>query len=230
VLRGVSFAIPAGKTTAIVGESGAGKSTVMALLFRFMDPSSGEVVADGFPLPVFNLQSWRKGMSLMSQEVNLFNDTIAANIAYGSFDASTDQIRQAACVAKADDFIRLFPLGYETPIGDQGMRLSGGQRQRIALARTILRDPDILLLDEATNALDVETEQSFQIALEQYSSNRTVVVIAHRLSTVMGADQIIVMADGEVIEVGSPDELLQRQGPFSKLHEFQHRRVTPMAV
>jgi subfamily B ATP-binding cassette protein MsbA len=224
-LQDVSFSIPAGKTTAIVGESGAGKSTVMALLFRFVDPTSGEVVADGRPLVAFELRSWRKRLALMSQEVYLFNDTIAANIAYGDFDRNLDDLRRAARIAKADDFIRSLPDGYETQTGDQGMRLSGGQRQRIALARTILRNPDILLLDEATNALDVETEQAFQIALEQYSHNRTVVVIAHRLSTVQAADQIIVMARGQVIEVGSPDQLLKRPGHFSRLHEFQHGRA-----
>ncbi|SIT59091.1 ABC-type multidrug transport system, ATPase and permease component [Mesorhizobium prunaredense] len=229
-LQNVSFSIPAGKTTAIVGESGAGKSTIMALLFRFMDPTSGEIVADGTRLAAFELRSWRKRLSLMSQEVFLFNDTIAANVAYGDFDASPDDLRQAARIAKAEDFIRSLQDGYETQIGDQGMRLSGGQRQRIALARTILRNPDILLLDEATNALDVETEQAFQLALEQYSHNRTVVVIAHRLSTVQAADQIIVMAKGRVIEVGSPDQLLKRQGHFSRLHEFQHGRAAMRAT
>jgi len=229
-LQDVSFSIPAGKTTAIVGESGAGKSTVMALLFRFMDPTSGEIVADGTQLAAFELRSWRKRLSLMSQEVFLFNDTIAANVAYGDFDASPDDLRQAARIAKAEDFIRSLQDGYETQIGDQGMRLSGGQRQRIALARTILRNPDILLLDEATNALDVETEQAFQLALEQYSHNRTVVVIAHRLSTVQAADQIIVMAKGRVIEVGSPDQLLKRQGHFSRLHEFQQGRAAMRAT
>ncbi|UCI19157.1 ABC transporter ATP-binding protein/permease [Mesorhizobium sp. B2-1-8] len=224
-LHDVSFSIPAGKTTAIVGESGAGKSTLMVLLFRFMDPTSGEVLADGVRLSGFELRSWRKRLSLMSQEVYLFNDTIAANIAYGDFDTNQHDLREAARIAKADDFICSLPEGYETQIGDQGMRLSGGQRQRIALARTILRNPDILLLDEATNALDVETEQAFQIALEQYSHNRTVVVIAHRLSTVQAADQIIVMSKGRVIEVGSPDQLLKRPGHFSKLHGFQHGRV-----
>lgn len=224
-LQDVSFTIPTGKTTAIVGESGAGKSTLMALLFRFMDPSSGEVLADGVPLPEFDLRSWRKRLSLMSQEVHLFNDTIAANIAYGDLDAGMAEIRNAAEIAKADGFIRLLPDGYETRIGDQGMRLSGGQRQRVALARTILRNPDILLLDEATNALDVETEQAFQLALDEYAHNRTVVVIAHRLSTVQAADQIIMMAKGRVIEAGSPDELFRRQGHFSRLHEFQHGRA-----
>jgi len=181
-------------------------------------------VADGMPLSKFDLRSWRKRLSLMSQEVHLFNDTIAANIAYGDLAARPAEIRKAAEIAKADDFIRLLPDGYETRIGDQGMRLSGGQRQRVALARTILRNPDILLLDEATNALDAETEQAFQLALDAYSHNRTVVVIAHRLSTVLAADQIIVMTKGRVVEAGSPDELFKRHGHFSRLHEFQHGR------
>ncbi|AYG57558.1 ABC transporter ATP-binding protein [Rhizobium jaguaris] len=229
-LQDVSFSIPAGKTTAIVGESGAGKSTIMALLFRFMDPTSGEVLADGAPLSEFDLRSWRRRLSLMSQEVHLFNDTIAANIAYGDLEAGSAEIRKAAEIAKADDFIRLLPDGYETRIGDQGMRLSGGQRQRIALARTILRNPDILLLDEATNALDAETEQAFQLALDEYSHNRTVVVIAHRLSTIQAADQIIVMAKGRVIEAGSPDELFKRQGHFSRLHGFQNGRAARVEI
>jgi subfamily B ATP-binding cassette protein MsbA len=220
-LQDVSFTIPAGKTTAIVGESGAGKSTVMALLFRFLDPTSGDVAADGTPLPAFDLNSWRKRLSLMSQEVHLFNDTIAANIGYGDFDAGLPRICEAARIARADDFITAFPDGYQTQIGDEGMRLSGGQRQRIALARTILRDPDILLLDEATNALDVETEQAFQLALEQFSKNRTVVVIAHRLSTARAADQIVVMSRGRVVEIGSPDQLLKRPGHFARLYDLQ---------
>ena len=229
-LEDISFSIPAGKTTAIVGESGAGKTTVMSLLFRFLDPTSGAVIADGVPLSEFDLRTWRRRLSLMSQEVHLFNDTIAANIAYGDLEADNTEICNAAGIAKADEFIRLLPDGYETRIGDQGMRLSGGQRQRIALARTILRNPDILLLDEATNALDVETEQAFQLALDEYSHNRTVVVIAHRLSTIQAADQIIVMSKGRVVEAGSPSELFKRRGHFSKLHEFQNGRAASMEV
>ncbi|MDW6021998.1 ABC transporter ATP-binding protein [Mesorhizobium sp. BAC0120] len=217
----ISFRIEAGKTTAIVGESGAGKSTVLSLLFRFRDPSSGEIFADGTALPEFDLNSWRERLSVMSQEVYLFNDTIAANIGYADFDADLGRIREAARIARADDFISRLPDGYETRIGDQGMRLSGGQRQRIALARAILRNPDILLLDEATNALDIENEQAFQLALEQFSRNRTVVVIAHRLSTVRAADQIIVMSKGRVVEIGAPDQLLKRPGHFARLYDLQ---------
>lgn len=229
-LDDVSFSIPAGKTTAIVGESGAGKSTVMSLLFRFRDPSSGEIAADGTALPEFDLHSWRERLSVMSQDVSLFNDTIAGNIGYADFDAGPDQIREAARIARADDFIAAMPEGYDTRIGDQGMRLSGGQRQRIALARAILRDPDILLLDEATNALDVETEQAFQLALEQFSQNRTLVVIAHRLSTVRAADQIIVMSKGRVVEVGPPDRLLEQPGHFARLYNLQAGHLSVVAA
>lgn len=229
-LDGVSFSIPAGTTTAIVGESGAGKSTIMSLLFRFRDPTSGEILADGTALPAFELHSWRERLSVMSQEVHLFNDTIAGNIGYADFDAGADEIRQAARIATADDFITGLPDGYETRVGDQGMRLSGGQRQRIALARAILRNPDLLLLDEATNALDVETEQAFQLALEQFSKNRTLVVIAHRLSTVRAADQIIVLSKGRVVEVGPPDRLLERPGHFARLYNLQTGHLSVAAA
>jgi ATP-binding cassette, subfamily B, bacterial MsbA len=226
----VSFGIPAGKTTAIVGESGAGKSTIMSLLFRFRDPSSGAILADGTALDAFDLHGWRERLSVMSQEVHLFNDTIAGNIGYADFDAGPEQIREAARIALADGFIAALPDGYDTIVGDQGMRLSGGQRQRIALARAILRNPDILLLDEATNALDVETEQAFQLALEQFSRNRTVVVIAHRLSTVRAADQIIVMSKGRVVEIGSPDQLLKQPGHFARLNDLQAGQLSLAAA
>jgi subfamily B ATP-binding cassette protein MsbA len=229
-LRNVSIEIPAGKTTAIVGQSGAGKSTIMALLFRFQDPTEGEVIADGVSLSRFRLSSWRAHLALMSQEVQLFNDTIEANIGYGDLDAGPDRIRTAAIVAHADAFIQSMPKGYQTIVGDHGMRLSGGQRQRIALARTILRNPDILMLDEATNALDVESERAFQLALEQYSHQRTLVVIAHRLSTVEDADQVIVLDGGGVVEAGPPDQLLDRKGHFARLHNLQLGAVASPAA
>lgn len=229
-LRNVSFEIPVGKTTAIVGKSGAGKSTILSLLFRFQDPTGGEITADGVPLPRFRLASWRSHLSLMSQEVQLFNDTIEANIGYGKLDAGPEQIRAAATVAHADMFIRSLPQGYSTIVGDHGMRLSGGQRQRIALARTILRDPDILMLDEATNALDAESERAFQTALEQYSHQRTLIVIAHRLSTVERADQIVVMDGGRVIEVGPPSQLLDAKGHFARLYDLQHGAAAQRAT
>lgn len=220
-LQDVSLTIPAGKTTAIVGRSGAGKSTILALLFRFYDPERGQLLIDGLPLPHLRLAQWRGRLSLMSQDVNLFHDTIAANIGYGREGASWDEIVAAARVAHADGFISQLPQGYDTVVGDQGLRLSGGQRQRVALARTILRDPDILLLDEPTNALDIESERAFQLAMKRYSQARTVVVIAHRLSTVRDADQIIVMEEGRVAEFGSPDHLLRNAGQFAQMLDLQ---------
>jgi subfamily B ATP-binding cassette protein MsbA len=229
-LRNISVEIPAGKTTAIIGRSGAGKSTIMALLFRFHDPTEGEVTADDISLPRFRLSSWRARLALMSQEVQLFNDTIETNIAYGDLNADVDSIRSAAIVAHAETFIQSMPQGYRTIVGDHGMRLSGGQRQRIALARTILRNPDILMLDEATNALDIESERAFQFALKEYSHQRTIVVIAHRLSTVERADQVIVMEGGRVVEAGSPNQLLDRKGHFARLHDLQLGVVAPSAA
>jgi len=221
VLRDVSLAIPAGRTTAIVGRSGAGKSTLLALLNRFYDPTGGAIMADGVRLDRFRLASWRGRLSLMSQDVQLFNDTVSTNIAYARPGASADEIQAAARVAHAHDFITGMPEGYQTIVGDRGIRLSGGQRQRIALARTILRDPDVLLLDEPTTALDPELERAFQEALSIFSKSRTVVVIAHRLSTVLRADQVVVMEGGTVREMGAPAELLRRNGRFTEMYELQ---------
>jgi len=220
-LEGLDLAIPAGRTTAVVGRSGAGKSTLMSLIFRFRDPTAGEVLADGVPLRELDLAAWRARLSLMAQEPQLFHDTVAANIGYGRLDASPDDIRRAAEVAGAHEFIATLPQGYDTVLGDRGSRLSGGQRQRIALARTILKDPDILLLDEPTNSLDPETEQAFQAALQTFSQGRTVIVIAHRLSTVQTADHVVVLEDGRLAEAGSPAELLARPGRFARLHGLQ---------
>ncbi len=219
-LRNVSFDIPMGKTTAIVGRSGAGKTSLMSLLYRFYDPVEGVILADGKPISDFALPAWRGRLALMSQEVQLFNDTIEANIGYGDLNATQPDIHRAAEIAHADEFIRTLPKGYQTIVGDQGIRLSGGQRQRIALARTILRNPDILMLDEATNSLDVEAERAFQLALEQYAHKRTVIVIAHRLTTVQRADQIIVMENGRVVEAGPPDRLLDSPGHFARLYSL----------
>jgi subfamily B ATP-binding cassette protein MsbA len=224
-LDDVSFTIPAGATTAIVGRSGAGKSTLMTLLYRFEDPTSGEILVDGIPLRELDLRSWRARLSLMSQDVRLFNETVEANIAYGDVAASADAIRKAAKIAGADDFIRDLPQGYATEVGDLGMRLSGGQRQRIALARTILRDPDVLLLDEATNALDSDTERAFQEALDIYARGRTVLVIAHRVATVADADQIIVLEHGRLVECGAPAVLLRSEGQFARLHGLQFGKM-----
>lgn len=221
VLKDVDLFIPAGQTTAIVGRSGAGKSTLLALLCRFLDPTSGRILVDDIPLQHLRVASWRSRLAMMSQDVQLFNDTVRANIAYARPAASEEEILTAARIAHADEFIAVLPEEFDTHIGDRGLRLSGGQRQRLALARTILRGSEILLLDEATNALDAELEKAFQEALTAYSSGRTVVVIAHRLSTVMRADQVIVMQDGRVIERGRPADLVRGNGRFEELYDLQ---------
>ncbi|MBD1821720.1 ABC transporter ATP-binding protein [Cyanobacteria bacterium FACHB-DQ100] len=219
----ISIWIPPGKTTALVGPSGAGKSTLLHLLCRFCDPSEGEIYVNGTPLRKFNLNAWRDRLAIVSQDVFMFSTTIRENIAYGRLDATDDEIIAAAQLANAHDFILQLPYGYETEMGDRGMRLSGGQRQRIALARAIVRDPDILILDEATNALDSISEDLIQQALATLSQNRTVIVIAHRLSTIEQADQIIVMDHGRVVEQGDLQHLLQLNGLFTKMYQLQYR-------
>ncbi|HEX5776327.1 MAG TPA: ABC transporter ATP-binding protein [Caulobacteraceae bacterium] len=220
-LRDVSLVIEAGQVTALVGASGAGKSTLMRLLFRFQDPTEGRILADGQPLTEIGLAGWRSRIGLLSQEPHLFNASVEANIGYSVPGATPEQVRAAADIAGATSFIEALPEGFQTVMGDRGARLSGGQKQRIALARTILSDPDILLLDEPTNALDNESERAFQTALEVYAKNRTVIVIAHKLSTVREADKVIVLDAGRVVEVGPPDALLARPGHFARLHGLE---------
>jgi ATP-binding cassette, subfamily B, bacterial MsbA len=223
-IQKISLCIPHGKTTAFVGPSGAGKSTLINLLCRFSDPTIGEIYVDGCPLRQLQLHSWRDRFAIVSQDIYMFSTTIRENIAYGRLDATDDEIIKAAQLANADEFIRQFPSGYETHIGDRGVRLSGGQRQRIALARAIIRDPEILILDEATNALDSIAEDLIQEALKTLSRNRTVIVIAHRLSTIEQADQIIVLNQGQVVEQGNLQQLLAHQGLFTQLYQLQNRQ------
>jgi subfamily B ATP-binding cassette protein MsbA len=211
-LQDVSLFIPRGKVTAIVGASGAGKSTLLDLIFRFHDPTSGRVLVDGEPLTAFDLGSWRRRLSLMTQDVHLFHDTVRANIGYARPHASDAEIEAAAALAGAREFVQALPQGWDTILGDRGARLSGGQRQRIALARTLLRDPDLILLDEATNALDAASERMIHAGLNRWAKGRTVVIVAHSLSTVEGADQIIVLDHGRVVEQGPPSVLMARGG------------------
>lgn len=222
-LRDVSIRIPAGKTTALVGPSGSGKSTLIKLLLRFYDPTDGAIYVDGRPLRDLDLASWRRCIAWVSQDVYLFNTSIRDNIAYGRLEASEEEIVSAAKLADADGFIRRLPQGYDTQVGDRGVRLSGGQKQRIAFARAILRDPDVLILDEATNALDSISENLIQEALAKFSQNRTVIVIAHRLSTVAQADHIVVLENGRVREQGSFERLIERGGLFARLYDLQSR-------
>jgi ATP-binding cassette, subfamily B, heavy metal transporter len=208
ILKGISFEVPAGRTVAVVGPSGAGKSTISRLLFRFYDVTGGRILIDGQDIRDVTQQSLRAAIGMVPQDTVLFNDTIRYNIRYGRWEASEREVEEAARLAQIDRFIRLLPKGYETEVGERGLKLSGGEKQRVAIARTILKGPPILLLDEATSALDSHTEKEIQDALERVSRNRTTLVIAHRLSTIVGADEIIVLDQGVIVERGTHHQLL----------------------
>jgi ATP-binding cassette, subfamily B, bacterial MsbA len=225
ILHDVSIRIPKNKTVAIIGPSGAGKSTLISLLCRFYDPAEGVIYVDDHPLSTLDLISWRSRIGIVSQDVHVFSTTIRENIAYGKLDATRDEVIRAAKYAYAHEYIRNLPQGYDTEVGDRGVRLSGGQRQRLALARAIVRNPEILILDEATNALDSIAELAIQGALETLRQNRTIIVIAHRLSTIKQADHIIVLDQGRVVEQGSFDQLLKLNGLFTKLYTLQSHTV-----
>ncbi|MGA1343856.1 MAG: ABC transporter ATP-binding protein, partial [Hyphomonas sp.] len=220
-LKGLSFVANPGETVAFVGASGAGKSTVFNLLMRLYDASSGCISIDHVDVRDVTGESLRRNMALVSQDAALFDDTIASNIALGRLGATRSEIEAAARAANAHDFIVAMPGGYDAPAGELGRNLSGGQRQRIALARAILRDAPILLLDEATSALDAESEAKVQEALARFSCARTVLVIAHRLSTVRAADRIIVMENGRAVEEGSHESLMTQGGVYKRLVELQ---------
>ena len=220
-LDGISLTVPAGKTVALVGASGAGKSTILNLIPRFFDVDEGCIAIDGQDIRSVTLASLREAVALVAQEVTLFDDTLRANIAYGRFGAATADIEAAARAAGADGFIRDLPQGYDTQVGEHGVRLSGGQRQRLAIARAMLKDAPILLLDEATSALDSESERQVQAALRTLIRGRTTLVIAHRLSTVQGADLICVVDRGRIVESGRHAELLARDGLYARLYAMQ---------
>ncbi|WP_026613672.1 ABC transporter ATP-binding protein [Ensifer aridi] len=221
ILKGVSFRAEGGKTTALVGPSGAGKSTIISLIPRFYDPHAGEILIDGQNIAGVTKQSLRNGLAYVSQQPYLFEGSIRDNIRYGRPEATDAEVEEAARLAYAHDFILAQPQGYDTPVGEQGITLSGGQRQRLSIARALVRDAPILLLDEATSALDTESEAAVQKALEQAMSGRTVIVIAHRLSTVINADKIVVMDDGTVVEEGTHEELARRpDGLYARLHNL----------
>ena len=221
ILKDIDLDIPCGKTIALVGSSGAGKSTVAALLPRFYDVTRGTIYIDGEDIRNYDVASLRRQFGIVSQDTYIFNASIRDNIAYGLETVSDDAILKAASLANADEFIQQLPRGYDTLIGDRGVQLSGGQRQRLSIARAILRDPEILILDEATSALDSQSERLVQEAIERLRQNRTVIVIAHRLSTIRNADWIIVMKNGEIVEAGTHDQLLNNQGIYWSFHNVQ---------
>ncbi len=221
ILKGISFAVPAGKTVAIVGPSGAGKSTISRLLYRFYDIQGGAITIDGQDVREVTQTSLRKAIGMVPQDTVLFNDTVAYNIRYGRPAASDEEVRAAAEIAQIGSFIQTLPDGFDTKVGERGLKLSGGEKQRVAIARTILKAPPILILDEATSALDTTTEHEIQSALDVVSKNRTTLVIAHRLSTVINADEIIVLRDGQIAERGTHAGLLDQDGLYASMWNRQ---------
>jgi ATP-binding cassette subfamily B protein len=221
ILQGLSFEVPAGRTVAIVGPSGAGKSTISRLLFRFYDVTGGRIAIDGQDIREVTQGSLRNSIGMVPQDTVLFNDTVRYNIRYGRWDATDADVEEAARLAQIDAFIRATPRGYQTEVGERGLKLSGGEKQRIAIARTILKGPPILLLDEATSALDSHTEKDIQDALDRVSRNRTTLVIAHRLSTIIGADEIIVLDQGRIVERGTHPALLAHGGLYASMWNRQ---------
>lgn len=225
ILKDVSFVIPAGTITAVVGQSGAGKSTLARLLFRFYDVQAGSILLDGQDIRRVTQASLRQAIGIVPQDTVLFNDSIAYNIAYGNPAASTEQVHAAARAAQMENFIQHLPDGYETQVGERGLKLSGGEKQRVAIARTLLKQPAMLIFDEATSALDSRTERALQQELAGLARNRTTLVIAHRLSTIVHADQILVMEHGRIIERGTHTELVARQGVYTQMWEMQKRQA-----
>jgi ATP-binding cassette subfamily B protein len=227
ILKNISFKVPAGKSAAIVGASGAGKSTISRLLFRFYDANQGSVLIDGQDTRTVTQDSWRAAIGVVPQDTVLFNDTIFYNIAYGHPTATPEEVEKSAKLAAIHDFIFSLPDGYQSPVGERGLKLSGGEKQRIAIARTILKKPSIFVFDEATSSLDTHTEKEIQESLKQVSSGRTTLIIAHRLSTVIHADEIIVLSEGRIAERGNHSALLAKTGLYADM--WAHQQETEHA-
>jgi ABC-type transport system involved in Fe-S cluster assembly fused permease/ATPase subunit len=223
ILHSVDFTIPAGDTVAVVGESGSGKSTLARLLYRFYDVSGGEIRANGSDLRQLTQASLRAAIGIVPQDTVLFNNSIYYNIQYGRPDASHEEVLAAAAAAQLARFIEQLPDGYETRVGERGLKLSGGEKQRVAIARALLKNPPVLIFDEATSALDSKTEKAIQASLDNAARGRTTLIIAHRLSTVMNADQILVMDAGRIVERGSHPQLLQAGGLYAQMWDLQQQ-------
>ena len=221
VIHNLSLQIPAGRTVGIVGSTGAGKTTLVKLLLRFYDVQSGCIRLDGHDLRDLRVKDLRRAIGFVSQDVYLFHGTVRENIAYGTFDATDEHVIEAAKIAEAHDFIMSLPKGYDTIVGERGQKLSGGQRQRVSIARAVLKDPPVLILDEATSSVDNETEALIQRSLEKIAVGRTTIVIAHRLSTIRNADRIFVLERGQLVEHGRHDELVSKDGIYARLWGVQ---------
>ena len=223
VLRNLTLTVKPGEKIAFVGETGAGKTTVASLLLRFYEPQQGRILLDGRDIREYTQQSLRRAIGLVQQDVFLFSDSVNYNISYGNASVSHADIKKAACLAAAEEFIEKLPEKCETCIGERGVKLSGGQKQRIAIARAFLKNPPVLVLDEATSSLDTATEKIVQESLEKLSANRTTITIAHRLSTIVNADRIFVLRDGIVAETGTHEQLMYKNGIYKKLYELSEK-------
>jgi subfamily B ATP-binding cassette protein MsbA len=222
ILQGIDLLIKKNEMVALVGPSGGGKSTLVDLLMRLIDPKEGAIEVDTINLKDFNVKSYHAKVGLVSQDIFIFNDSVLSNIAYGADTISLERAQAAAKIAYAHEFIEQLPQGYDSPLGDRGVKLSGGQKQRIALARAIYKNPDILILDEATSALDTESEKIIQSSINAIKHKYTIVVVAHRLSTIQDADKIVVIESGKIVETGTHDKLLATEGTYAKYYAMQH--------